>query len=287
MFASIGQSWQYAKMSYAVLWKNKQLLVFPLLSTLAAGLVLVSFAAPLWMSGQIEQWQAAADGPGGQAARVSMYVTLFCFYFCNYFVIVFFNSALIAAVMRAFNGEEPTVGEALGMAGRRIPQIVAWALVAAVVGVLLRAIENSNKRAGEIVAMVLGTAWTVMTYFVVPVIVMEGTGPVEAVKRSMSTLKSTWGTALMGNFSMGLLGFLLMLPIYLLAVVLIALGFGSGSVAVSVMCITAGVLLIAVGAATSSAANTVFTAALYSHATGRTVPADIDSSQFSQAFVSK
>lgn len=287
MFESLSRSWKFATTSYKVIWNNKRLLVFPLLSTLAAVLVIASFAVPLWATGQLDRWMEAAEGEQDPAQQAGLIVTLFLFYFCNYFVIVFFNSALIASTMQALNNEDPTIEHGLAVAGRRLPQIFGWALVSAFVGVALRLIENSNKRAGQFVASILGMAWTAMTFFVVPAIVLEGVGPVEAFKRSLGTLKRTWGTALVGNFSLGFLGFLLMIPVYLLGGVLIVLGISSGTIPVMVLCIAAGVALFVLGAATTSAAGTVFTALLYSYATGRTVPADVDVSEFNRAFVAK
>lgn len=287
MFESLSRSWKFATTSYKVIWNNKRLLVFPLLSTLAAVLVIASFAVPLWATGQLDRWMEAAEGEQDPAQQAGLIVTLFLFYFCNYFVIVFFNSALIASTMQVLNNEDPTIEHGLAVAGRRLPQIFGWALVSAFVGVALRLIENSNKRAGQFVASILGMAWTAMTFFVVPAIVLEGVGPVEAFKRSLGTLKRTWGTALVGNFSLGFLGFLLMIPVYLLGGVLIVLGISSGAIPVMVLCIAAGVALFVLGAATTSAAGTVFTALLYSYATGRTVPADVDVSEFNRAFVAK
>lgn len=287
MFESLGRSWSFATTSYRILWTHKQLIIFPLLSTLAAVLVLASFAAPLWMTGQLEQWIDDAKSPEGIGQNVVMYVTLFLFYFCNYFVIVFFNSALIACALQIFRGEEPSIDYGLGVAGKRLPQILGWALVSAFVGVALKAIENTNKRVGELIASLLGTAWTAMTYFVVPVIVLEGVGPAEAVKRSLGTLKSTWGTALIGNFSLGLVGFLILLPVYLVAIGIVVLGLGSGQLWVVVPAIAGAVVLVALAAAVSSAAGTVFTALLFSYATGKTLPADVDDSLFAEAFVTK
>ena len=198
-----------------------------------------------------------------------------------------FATASYKVLMQTFNNEDPTIQQGLSVAGKRVAQIFGWALVSAFVGVALRLIENSHRRAGEFIAAILGTAWTAMTFFVVPAIVLEGVGPVEAFKRSLGTLKRTWGTALVGNFSLGFLGFLLMIPVYLLGVGLIILGVSSGLMPVTVLCIAAGVALLILGAATTSAAGTVFTALLYSYATGRTVPANIDVSEFDRAFVPK
>ncbi|MHC4079963.1 MAG: DUF6159 family protein, partial [Planctomycetota bacterium] len=288
MFATIGRSWQFAKISYGIVWDFKKLIVFPLLSTLAAILVIASFAAPLWATGTIQGWVEAADPEAGvtvtTADQVAMYATLFLFYFCNYFVIVFFNSALTACALKVVNGEAPTIGYGFSMAGKRLPQIAAWAFVSAVIGVLLRMVENAHEKAGAIVAAILGTAWTVLTYFTVPVLVMEGVGPITAIKRSVSTIKSTWGEALVGNFSMGFLAFLVLLPVILVLGVLVAAAVASGNTPAIVLAGAVGALVIVIAAAATSTADVVFKALLYNHATGRSVPEGIDQSLFQEAF---
>ena len=126
MFATIGRSWEFAKISYGILWDYKGLVVFPILSTIAAVLVMASFIAPLWAGGTLEQWMALAGDSAAQpttADQVAMYATLFAFYFCTYFVMVFFNCALTACAMKVVNGEEPTLGYGLSMASKRLPQI--------------------------------------------------------------------------------------------------------------------------------------------------------------------
>jgi hypothetical protein len=288
MFATIGRSWQFAKISYGIVWDFKKLIVFPLLSTLAAVLVIASFIAPLWATGTLQGWVEATDPEAGgtvsTADQVAMYGTLFLFYFCNYFVIVFFNSALTACALKVVNGEAPTIGYGFSTAGQRLPQILGWAFVSAVIGVLLKIIENAHEKAGAIVAAILGTAWTALTYFVVPVLVMEGAGPVTAMKRSVGTLKATWGEALVGNFSMGFLAFLVMLPVILVLGVLAALAFGSGNVPMIALAIGVGVIVIVIAVAATSTADVVFKALLYNHATGRSVPEGIDQTLFQDAF---
>ena len=286
MFATIGRSWEFAKISYRVLWDFKQLIVFPIFSATAAILVTASFVWPLWQSGTLEQWISVSEQEGTEG-NVGMYITLFLFYFLNYFVIIFFNSALTACAMKVVGGEPPSIGYGLRMAGSRIHQIFGWALVSAVIGVVLRAIEGANERAGQFIAAILGSAWTALTFFVVPVIVMEGLSPVAAFKRSLGILKSTWGEALMGNFSLGFLGFLLTVPVVLLTGVLVYGAVQSGSIVLLVVASVLGVGLIALSIATSAAADVVFKAILFNHATGKTLPDNIDTASLSDAFVSR
>src|SRR5262249_58757603 len=136
-----------------------------------------------------------------------LYAVGFAYYFCTSFVIVFFNAALIGCALLKFAGQPATLGDGLRAAGSRLPQIAAWALVSATVGVILKAIENANQKAGEIISAVLGTAWSILTFFVVPVLVVEKVGPFQAVARSVSILRKAWGEALFGGIGLGLFTF--------------------------------------------------------------------------------
>lgn len=287
MFDTLSRSWEFAKVSYGILWDFKQLIIFPILSSIAALLVSASFLLPLWSSGTLEQWFAFMDEEQAGGGNAAMYMMAFCFYFVNYLVIVFFNVALTACAMKVISGEAPTLGDGLSMATKRLPQIAAWAGVSAIIGVVLKAIENSNEKFGHIIAAVLGMGWTIMTYFVVPVLVLEGVGPIDAIKRSASTLKETWGEAAVGHFSLGLLSMLVMLPAILLAGLLIFFAVGSGSTPLIVAAIVFAVLTVALAAAATSAADVIFQALLYNYATGRSIPADIDTSAFADAFAEK
>ena len=282
MFESWSRSWTFAKESYGILWRCKRLLIFPILSAVAAILVIASFVIPLWQSGTIQAWAEAEEGQ----SRTSMYVTMFLFYFCNYFVIVFFNAALIASALKYLEDGTASVGYGLGIAMKRLPQVLGWALVSAVVGTLLRVIEGSNKRAGQFIAAILGMAWTAMTYCVVPVIVVDGAGPVKAFKESLRTLKSQWGTALVGNFSLGLLGFLLVVPIAVV-MVLLFLAVPAGAVGLKVAVACFGVILVLLAVAASSAADVIFQGLLFSYATGQTLPEEVNAYEFNVAFVAK
>jgi hypothetical protein len=272
-------------MSYRLVWEYPRLLLYPIISSIASMLVTASFLLPLWQTGRIEEWMQFMGDESATQGNMMMYFTAFLFYFCSYFIIVFFNTGLIACVLKVINGEKLSISYGLSFAVKRLPQILGWALVSAVIGVLLKLVEKSNKKAGAFIAALMGSAWTALTYFIVPVIVVDGVGPIEAFKRSTRTLKSTWGTALTGNFSLGFFSFLLTLP-----VILIMFGlfwwFGlmnnsvTGMIVVGVIAVPVIMFTIAI----TSAADTIFKAYLYTYATGQTVPTNVDTRQFSNAF---
>ena len=287
-FGRLSRSWQFAKISYGILWDFKYLVIFPILSGIAAILVLASFILPAWGTGTMDQFMALLD----EEQRVDqvnpvVYVLVFLFYFCSYFVIAFFNTALSACALKVCAGEMPSIGYGLSIAVKRLPQIVSWALVSATVGLILKMIENANEKVGAIIAAIIGTGWTVLTYFVVPVLAVEGVGPFKAVKQSFATLRKTWGETVLGNFSMGVLAFLVTLPVYLALGALIVLMLSMGQMVLVGVLVAVMVLFAILSAAVMSAADTVFCALLYNYATGRTIPEEVDESLFAAAFAAK
>jgi len=285
MFETLSRSWRLAKTSYAICWANKRLLILPVLSAAAAILVSLSFTLPLANADVLKQMPADIKEGGG---RMAAWIFLtFAFYFCNYFVIVFFNSALIACAMQVVRGEEPRLKDGLAVAATRLPQILGWAAVSAVIGVLLKLIENMHEKAGQIIAAILGNAWTALTYFAVPFLVMEGVGPFKAIKRSIGTLREHWGTSLVANFSIGLINFLIMLPVLILCGLVFMSAVNSGSETALVLAIVLCVALIGLCVALASAADIVLKAVLYNYATGQMIPQDVDASEFDDAFASK
>lgn len=158
-------------------------------------------------------------------------------------------------------------------------------LVSATVGLLLKLIENAGEKVGEIVSGLLGTAWSVMTYFVVPILVVEKIGPFDAVSRSVSIMKRTWGEALVGKVGMGLFLFLLSLPIFGLGIVgFIALAH-SPLLGAIILCATGITFLIYL--AVSAAMHTIFLTAVYQYATSERVPEGFNQERLAHASASK
>ncbi|MGD9720009.1 MAG: DUF6159 family protein [Pirellulales bacterium] len=282
MFERISNGWNLTKQSFAVLRAEKSLLIFPFVSGLACLLVLASFAAPLWMTGTIELLDEHGRldiGPWG-------YAVMFAFYFCNYFVIVFFNSALVACAVLRFGGDDPTPADGLRVALARLPQIVGWALVAASVGVLLRAIESRSEKFGSLVASLLGMAWSTVTYFVVPVIVVEKAGPISALERSTAILRKAWGESLTANVGIGAITSLLCIP----AVLVIFAGaavISVGQVVLGGAIIGVGALAVLIVSLVSSAASAIVLAALYLYGATDRVPDAFDPALLHNAFAPK
>jgi hypothetical protein len=283
---SFSNSWALARQSWRVLVEDKRLVVFPIMSAAACLLVMASFAVPVILSTNLGAWtnqnhvQATLHQPAA-------YLVAFAFYFVNFAVIAFFNAALIGCAMLKFDGQPAGVGDGLRIAASRLPQILGWALVAATVGMVLRAISERAGFIGRIVISLVGMAWSIATYFVVPVLVAEGVGPIEAVKRSTAVIRKTWGESLVANLGLGavsLLGFLASLTPLGVGIALTAAAQSPwpavGGAAVMVVMLI-GVALI------SSTLQMILLAALYRFAATGTVPGGFDGQLLSRAFRTK
>lgn len=279
MFDRMANGWELAKESFRVLRMDKELILFPLLSGVCCLLVLASFAAPLLVTntdlGALLDEQQDAQNP-------LLYVVLFLFYFANYFVIVFFNSALVACAIIRFRGGDPTLGDGLRAALNRLPQILGWALVAATVGWILRAIESRSEKVGAVVTGLLGMAWTALTYFVVPVLVVEKAGPFQAVQRSAGILRQTWGEALSANWGIGFFTFLLSL--LGIAPIIAGMFAFETSVLLGGALIATGVVWLLFIALISSALDAIVLGALYLYAADGTVPQHFNENLLHDAF---
>jgi hypothetical protein len=282
MFERLRNGWRLAGESFAVLKADKKLLVFPFLSCIACLLVMLSFAGVILGTGLLDRLGNKED----TSTKVLGFVLVFSFYLVNYFIIIFFNAALVACALVRFNGGEPTLGDGIRASMSRLPQILGWAVVSATVGMILKVIENSSEKFGKFVAGLLGMAWNALTFFVVPVLVVERVGPIEAVKRSTAMVKKTWGESLVGNFSIALVIFLWCLVAAIPLFIGIAM---SGTGGMTPLFIGLGVTLalwVVIGLV-SAAAHVIITAILYQYAGEKAVPKGFDPDLLERAFVRK
>lgn len=256
-FDRLANGWAITKSSFSILKKNKQLLIFPVLSGISLVMILAIIIVPIlasagWDLGNLNIYFDNDTVP---------YLFTFLFYLVNYFVVVFFNMALIHCTKLYLAGEEPTIGAGIRFSLSRIGVIFSWAIFAATVGTLLKAIQENAGWLGKLVAGGLGIVWGITTFFVVPVIAYENLGPVGAFKRSSEIMKNKWGEGLASTFSLGLIQFI--------AILLIALvSFLIATVTHPFIGIALGVLMAFIVMTIISAAETVFISLVYQNING-------------------
>jgi membrane-anchored glycerophosphoryl diester phosphodiesterase (GDPDase) len=256
VFERIRNSWELVKASAQVLWADKELIIFPIMSTIGLVLVSIAFVVPIVVSDLINQ---VTDNV------VLSVIVLFLFYVAQYIVIFFSNSALVAAAMIRLRGGDPTVGDGFRAAFGHLPAILGYAVISATVGMILRWLSERGML-GQIASRLVGMAWNIATFLVVPILVMEGIGPVEAVKRSAGLLKKTWGEQIVGNLSIGLVFGLLIFLIILLGIGGVALGVNMESAPIAIAAAAVAVVLVLGLSLISSALSGIYSAAVYNYA---------------------
>jgi hypothetical protein len=257
-----GRSWELVKLCWGVLQQDKELVVFPIVSAIAVIIVTATFVAPGVVSGY---WSGFG---GDQGVPISFWVLLALFYLVEYLVVIFFNAALVSAALVRLKGGDPTLGDGLRGAWSHIGAILGWAAISATVGLVLQALRERGGFAGAIVAALGGMAWNVITFLVIPVLVVEGVSPIEGIKRSASLLKKTWGEQIIGNAGIGLVFGLMCLAIAAVGIFLGAVVINAGVPAVGVAIIVVTVLAIVVVAMLSATLRGIYSAALYQYAVG-------------------
>jgi hypothetical protein len=264
----IGRSFQLVGQSYRILMQDKELMVLPLISGAIMAVVVAGIAF----------------GFGANISRVgrigpAAYLPLFLIYVVTYAIGIFFQAAVVAGATERMRGGDPTVGSALSAAGRRLGPILMWAVVAATVGIVIRAIHDRVGFLGRIIAGLLGVAWSLATFFIVPVLVLEDASIPDSFRRSVGVFRQTWGETVVGGTTLGAAGVCAWLTLVAITG-LLSMVIGVAAVAV----FAAGAIFLMIF---FSALQGVYVASLYRFATDGGAASSLDPALMRQAFVPK
>lgn len=247
--ALAGQSWQ-------ILRSNRSLLAFPLLG---AALAVVIVGPPALAAAYLVD--RGDTVPGAMVGAVAIY--LLCF------ITAFIGVGLAVAADGALRDQPVSLSGGLRVASGKLGAITGWALINAILSIVLRALEMRSELAG-IAAALVGGAWSVISLLAIPAIALEDAGPVTAIKRSATLFKEHWGGRIVGMAAIGFGVFLLvMLPAVAIGVVgvVVLSDSGSGGVGAGAVLIGLGAILFAVGVILSSALQQIFAVVLYRYTT--------------------
>jgi hypothetical protein len=272
----LARGWQLTKHSWSVVRADRSLVVFPVISGIAGVVTAAVFfgAGAAFVSASDKDWVAIPF------VVVGLYLLIAIGIFCGV--------ALSACAARSLEGHDTTVGEGIAAARERMDVILAWAGVQLVVGALISIVQALLREAGgQIVSAIVGglanLAWTVATFFVVPVIALEGLGPKDAVKRSSGIIRERWGEGVAGAASIGGIAFIVG---FLPAGALIALGIAvaDSSAGLAALLIVVGAVVLVVAALLQMTISAVFKVALFRFAIDNKVLAGYQQEELAEAF---
>jgi Family of unknown function (DUF6159) len=268
----VGRSFRLMGSSWQVLMKEPELLLFPLLAAAA------SYFGGKWVVESFWAWLVARGVPEAEVLWQVVFIVI-CLSFYISFINVLCHSAVVRGTILRLRGGNGRLSDSIGMVILRFGPLVVWSLIVGTVSVFLRAMEGSGNRPSlgrRALVKVGGVAWSALTFFVVPVILCEKTGPIKGLRRSAELFKSRWGESLVGTLGIGLGVALLGVPA---ALIVSFIGSFDASLGVEAALFSAA-FLAALGATFSG----IFGAAIYHYAMTGSVPAPFSQQDLDDTF---
>lgn len=285
---AFSRSWTITKLTFSVINKDRELIWFALLAFIFSALFSIAMIFP-WVIPALMK-----DGFSRESLHAFEYVIIFITYFGLAFIATFFNVCVVYTTRVRFEGGNATFWQSISFAFSRISLIIQWSLLSASVGLLLRILHqvvSSFGKVGQIIGNILisllGMAWSIITIFVVPVLVYEGLGPIDAIKKSVAVIKKTWGESLIKAIGFGLVQSVV---IFIILAVCAALtyglyaGFNWIGLAIG---IGIAVVLLFVNGLIFSVASKVYDTALYVYANNNLIAEGFNEEVIKGAFRQK
>lgn len=276
------RSWEITKLCFNVISKDKEILMFPIMSGIFSILFLVALIFPTYVLNLVDY------------KNVNPFLLLFGIYLVLAFIATFFSVATVYTAKIRFEGGDATFGESIKFAFSKVHIIFLWAIVSAVVGIILRLIEEAAERAGGIgeivliiVRSIVGAAWAIATLFVIPILVYKGHTPFKAIGESTRTVKKTWGDSLTMSFGLGLMQFLFIV-LGIVGTIVLALIFGAFGPAGVIFAVGLGIIFLLSVIILFNAMDNIYATALYIYAETGEMPKQFHNSEaISHAFEKK
>ncbi len=258
------------KQAWGVIKQNPYMLLFPVVSAVLAIIaVLVIGGAGVAALGWRGVEETAASGEVSTSTAIVGIVILIIAAYVATLITQVFMGGLVKCADEELQGRDSSFGAGLGAAMGRFPALMGWAGIQTAVGWLLSAVRGNGSDNNVIVtvlrlvlASLLAVAWSVITFFVLPLIILRGKGPVAAIKQSVSVIRATWGMQIAGGVRIGgLIGLIAVLPGILFAVVggFVAM---AGTPAVGVPLSALGVIVVIAAQVVISAMRAIFSVAM-------------------------
>jgi hypothetical protein len=296
MSQKINNGLELGRQSWNAVRANPQLLMFPVISTIAIIVATILFIVPIATifiaSGGVPAGRSALGEPELSSSQQIIGAVLFFVYsFVCYAISIFSNVALVGAVMKIIRGEQATVRDGLNIAFARLGKILVYAFISATIGSIARAIRDSGRNSGivgailaAILAGIIQGAWSVIVFFAIPVIVAEDVSVIDSLKRSFALFKQTWGEGFTGSTAISFISCLVWVGIFAVGALIIGAAAATGSIALIVLAVALVVVALSILGLLTGAVNGVFQASLYHYATTGSAGPFIDTEMARDAF---
>ena len=258
------------KETFRFFWADKEMIWVPIITSLMQlfliGLAVVTVIIP---AGIFNSADTETTG-----LTLFEYGYVFLFYVIGAFTVSFTQATITHIVYTRVHGGNATLGNGLRVACAHAGNLFVWACITSTVGLILRAIAERSQLLMKLLVMVLGAVWSVLTYFVVPAIIIDNKSAVSGIRHSGTVFKRTWGETIVSNISFSLVMFVMFFVLAIAFVGLVVVTGGSAGMVVvsgSIFMIAIFVLILI-----HSVLDSVLRTLLYVYANEGTVPVDFN-----------
>lgn len=172
-FDSISTGWRFIKEAFGMAFDDRTLLkpsVYLVLTTIVY--LTIWIAALIALDFDFEESTGASIAVGMSST------------FGSFLIFYFFCGMTVNMVDAHLAGNRPSVGEAFRDARQNVLAICTLALVSTIVDLIVRAFRgDGDSLVGNIVASIIDSIWTVVTFLVLPAIIIEDVSMGTALKR--------------------------------------------------------------------------------------------------------
>ncbi len=274
---SWSESRTITKQTFGIVKSNPYMLLFPVVAGIVAIVVVLVVGALglgiLGVTTSAKDLNKVAEGGDLPTSTIVIgVVVLVVAAYLGTLVTQICMAGLVHCANEEMHDRDSSFGAGIGAAFAHLPALLGWAAIQTLVGWLLSMIQGNG---GDnviitIVRLVLASlaavVWSVISFFVLPMIMLRGKGPLEAVKASVGLIRQTWGKQIAGGVRIGaLIGLLALLP-GIIAAVGGVFAIAADKLALGVPLIALGVIVILAAQALISALRAVFSVALLHYA---------------------
>jgi hypothetical protein len=251
MLSNIKKGWELGKATRKLVFKDKKLMIFPLVAAIAviAEIIAILLPSALFL-----------------VANSNSFYYFILVLLLFYFVVTFTSTYIIMAMFigfRSFSNKQPIGFKDAFKQVRPYTKLIAeWSLFYAVIIVGIRLLESRIRGiAGLIFGAAVAFAIGIATLFVVPVILDKKLSPIKALKESSSFIIKNFGKTFGGLAYVDLYG----LAIIFLGILLVIAGFSliSFNLIIGAAVILVGIGIAVIGGIITSMLSNIFRLIMY------------------------
>lgn len=243
LWDSVSRALVFIRESMRMCFRDKDLIIPSLLSLAVSLVFLGAVLGVLWGTGLLEQMRGDGEGRGLLAAAIGVGVA-----FCMYMISYFFTAMTVHLVDTFLKGRDAQLGAAFADAKKNLFALISLAVVSTLVAVVTSALRRRGRGgAGEAVGAAIDKVWTVATFLLLPVIILEDVSLGRALGRARSLHGRNLIPIAVGEIAVSLVTGLIGFAVVLLAAVgLFAAGSAFGSAVLLPLAVLGGVVFAAV-----------------------------------------